>query len=396
MQTPKRFADPLRVAMFTPDRTRCGISDYSHLLMDALRSLPYDLNVRIVAPPDDVPNLSAIQAAHSFGHEARRYAALGAQMNAEGADIAHIQHQYFFFGGVAPHKNHARAFLNAVRIPVVMTVHEVARPPEGANALVRSAIRLTNRRNFLHPHIRALIVHTQADRKELLRLGVKENVIHLITHAVPPALPMPSNEEAKRSLGLEDRRIVTLFGFLAAKKGHSLALDAVPFLPYDVTLLFAGGQHPQDTTDYVAQLQARIERENLSERVRITDYLPEAQIPVVMAATDVAIAPFTQTSGSGSLANLFAYGRATVASDIAPHQQIASSAPNCLELFQSGNAADLAAHIQAMLDNPQRRKQLQHAALDYAQRHSYLDMAEHTRELYYRNSETHQIIYCQF
>ena len=32
-----------------------------------------------------------------------------------------------------------------------MTVHEVARPPEGANALVRYAIRLTNRRNFLHP-----------------------------------------------------------------------------------------------------------------------------------------------------------------------------------------------------------------------------------------------------
>ena len=194
---------------------------------------------------------------------------------------------------------------------------------------------------------------------------------------------MPSAEEAKRSLGLEGRRVVTLFGFLAAKKGHSLALDAVPFLPPDITLLFAGGQHPQDNTDYVAQLHARIEHEGLQARVRITDYLPAAQIPLMMAATDAAIAPFTQTSGSGSLANLFAYGRAVVASDIAPHREIVSSAPGCLELFHSGNATDLAAHIQTILDNPQRREHLHQAALDYAQCHSYLDMAKRTAEIYH-------------
>ena len=373
--------------MFTPDRKQCGISDYSHLLINALRALEYDINVRIVAPPDDAPNLSGMQAVRSFGNEKRRYAALGAQMNAEDADIAHIQHQYFFFGGVAPHKNHARAFLNAVRIPIMMTVHEIARPPEDANALVRYAIRLTNRRNFLHPRINTLFVHTQADREELLQLGVNENVIQLITHPIPPALLMPMQDEAKRSLGLEGRRVATLFGFLAAKKGHSLALDALPFLPPDVTLLFAGGQHPQDNTDYVSQLKVRIEREDLSMRVRITDYLPPAQIPIVMAATDVAIAPFTQTSGSGSLANLFAYGRATVASDIAPHRQIASAAPDCLDLFQSGNASDLATHIQAILDNPQYLEKLQQAALAYAQSHSYLDLANHTNKIYYYTSD---------
>ena len=265
MQTLERLYPPLHVAMFTPDRKQCGISDYSHLLIDALRGLEYKINVRIVAPPDDAPNLSGMHAVRSFWHEERRYAALGAQMNALNADIAHIQHQYFFFGRVGPHKNHARAFLNAIRIPIVMAIHEVARPPEGANALIRYAIRLTNRRNFLHPRIHAMIVHTQADREELLRLGVRADRVHLMTHPVPRAAPMPSVGEAKRNLGLEGRRVVTLFGFLAAKKGHSLALDAMPFLPSDVTLLFAGGQHPQDNTDYVSQLQSRIERENVRQ-----------------------------------------------------------------------------------------------------------------------------------
>ena len=105
-----------------------------------------------------------------------------------------------------------------------------------------------------------------------------------------------------------------------------------------------------------------------------------------MAATDVAIAPFTQTSGSGSLANLFAYGRVTVASDIAPHREIANGGPRCLDLFQSGNPSDLAAHLTATLDNPQRREQLQQAALDYAQQHSYLDMAKRTAEIYHAYS----------
>ena len=195
---------------------------------------------------------------------------------------------------------------------------------------------------------------------------------------------MPSAEEAKRSLGLEGRRVVTLFGFLAAKKGHSLALDAVPFLPPDVTLLFAGGQHPQDTTDYVAQLHARIEHEGLQARVRITDYLPRSpDTPRDGRNRCGNRAVHANVGGWGSLANLFAYGRAVVASDIAPHREIVSSAPGCWELFHSGNATDLAAHIQTILDNPQRREHLHQAALDYAQCHSYLDMAKRTAEIYH-------------
>ena len=53
MQTLERLYPPLHVAMFTPDRKQCGISDYSYLLIDALRGLEYEINVRIVVPPDD-------------------------------------------------------------------------------------------------------------------------------------------------------------------------------------------------------------------------------------------------------------------------------------------------------------------------------------------------------
>ena len=372
----------LRVAMFTSGETRCGIRDYTALLMDALRQLPNVQSLRTVQASHTQSGKSALQAVRQYRADERRYAALGAQMNAGGASVAHVQHQYFFFGGVAPHKNHARAFLDAIEVPVVLTAHEIALPAPGANAVTRQAIALTNRRNFLHPNIRALIVHTDSDRKQLLTLGARPERIHVVTHAIPPALIMPSADEAKQSLGLEGRRVVLLFGFLSAKKGHTLALDALARLPDDVTLLLAGDQHPQDHTDYVAGLRARIAEQNLNARARITGYLDAAQIPVVMAASDVAIAPFVHSSGSGSLANLFGYGRAIVASDIAPHQAIARDFPGCLSLFAGGDASALAAHITAVLEDATLRASLQQSALAYAERHSYLNMARETARIY--------------
>jgi glycosyltransferase involved in cell wall biosynthesis len=366
--------------MFTPWRARCGISAYSHHLVAALRALPEIADARIVEAPANAVR-GALDALRHFGEDTRRFHTLGDQMNG-GADVAHVQHQYFFFGGVAPHKNHCRAFLDAVQDPLVMTVHEIARPKRDASPPEAWMIAAVNRANFLHPAIRRWIVHTESDRQELAALGVPAERIHRVTHGVPDALPMPDGAMAKRALGLEGRRVVTLFGYLAAKKGHCLALAALPQLPPDVTLLFAGDQHPDDHTDYVPNLRAEIERRGLSGRVRITGYLPDEQIPSVMAATDAAIAPFAHSSGSGSLANLLAYARPVVASDIAPHQEINRETPACLSLFRSGDADDLAAQVRAVLDNDDRRLPLEAAARAYAARHSYAQMARETLAVY--------------
>jgi glycosyltransferase involved in cell wall biosynthesis len=263
-----------------------------------------------------------------------------------------------------------------------MTVHEIARPKPDASPPEAWMIAAVNRANFLHPAIRRWIVHTEGDRQELAALGAPAERVHRMTHGVPDALPMPDGARAKRILGLEGRRAVTLFGFLAAKKGHGLALAALPQLPTDVTLLFAGDRHPDDHTDYVPNLRAEIGRNGLSDRVRITGYLPDEQVPVVMAATDVAIAPFAHSSGSGSLANLLAYARPVVASDIAPHQEIDRETPACLSLFRSGDPGDLAAQIRAVLDSADRRLELEAAARAYAARHSYANMARETLAVY--------------
>jgi glycosyltransferase involved in cell wall biosynthesis len=381
----------LRVAFFTPWRIRCGITDYSRHLVDGLRGLPDIADVRIVEPPENATRTGTLAALRGYAEDERRFRALGAAMNAPEADIAHVQHQYFLFGGVAPHKNHARSFLDAVNRPLVMTVHEIAQPgpASGASFILHPssfihsvAIAHTNCTNFLHPHIRAYIVHTEDDRAALVALGVAPERVHRVVHGVPVASPLPDPEEAKRTLGLAGRRVLMLFGFLSIKKGHGLALEALKRLPPDVFLLLAGDQHPDDYTDYVPSLRRAIAADRLEDRVRITGYLPMEQIPVVMAATDLALAPYLQSSGSGSLANLLAYGRAIVASDIAPHREIAAEPPAALALCRAGDAAALADAVQAIFTDEARREALRASALNYAARHSYVEMARETAKIY--------------
>ncbi|HLK60251.1 MAG TPA: glycosyltransferase family 4 protein, partial [Chthonomonadaceae bacterium] len=284
--------------------------------------------------------------------------------------------------GVAPYKNHARAFLDAVRVPLVMTVHEIAEPAPSAWFPVRRALEHTNRANFLHPAIQRWIVHTERDRERLITLGAEKGRIDVIPVGVPPADPMPDPETAKRDLELSGRRVVTLFGFLSSKKGHRLAIEALKQLPEDVVLLLAGDRHPDDRSEYVVNLQLLIAREGLEERVRITGYLPDMQIPQVMAATDVAVAPFLQSSGSASLAHLFANGRAIVASDIAPHREIVANEGECLLLFRSEAVDALSAALRQVLEDATLRERLQVAALGYAERHSYANMAAATVTVY--------------
>lgn len=374
----------LRVAMFAPWQEQCGIRDYTTFLIKALDGLPEIATTRIVSAPNDSARNTLGAALSHYLDDSRKFRMLGDAMNA-GGDIAHIQHQYFEFGGVAPYKTHIGSFLSSIAIPTVMTVHEIAAEPPGW--VERTAVRMANRMNFGNPAVRALIVHTEADRTKLLQLGRRERDVILIRHPVPPAQPLPTPGATRRALEqkypkLAGRRIVTLFGFLSAKKGHRVALEALSLIRNDVALVFAGGKHPDDHTDYVTKVESKIDSLGLRDRMVVTGYLAANEIPEIMAATDVAIAPFLDSSGSGSLANLLAYGRAIVASDIEPHRELDREAPGMLSIVPPIDAGRLASEIAVLLDSESRREELQQAALGYAASHTYLDMARDTVRVY--------------
>src|ERR1051325_1361250 len=90
----------LAVSMFTPWHIVCGVRDYTAHLVHGLDSLSEIDSVRIVAAPTDAVRSGRDLITH-YRSDAEQFRALGRSMN-PGADVAHVQHQYFLFGGVAP------------------------------------------------------------------------------------------------------------------------------------------------------------------------------------------------------------------------------------------------------------------------------------------------------
>lgn len=339
--------------MVAPRREKCGVADYTQYLLK-------ELGKRVdVAYETD---------AEGFTQEMNQ------------VDIVHIQHQYFLFGGVAPWKNWFSRFVNKVTAPAVMTVHEFV-SPEG-NPARRWVIDLANKRQFLNPTVRRLVVHTELDRQRLTGCGAPRQKIEVVRHGVPPAPIMPERDEARNLLGLQGKNVVTVFGFISRRKGYETALAVTRDLPEDMILLIAGSKHPDDESDFVNQLERAVSELKLTDRVRFTGYLNDAQVAEVMSATDVILAPFVESSGSGSLAMALACGKPIVASPIEPHLEMDRDMMGVLVFPKTVDPVGYAAAIMNLRDNAELMDIQMKKSLAYAESHSYRRMAEETVRVY--------------
>ena len=97
----------MKISLFTSWQVRCGIADYAAHLVEALQQLP-DTQVAIV--PFDRQT-----------HPRADYVRWGQEMNA--GEVAHIQHEYSFFGYRLPWRNQFGPFVAQIRKPLVITRH---------------------------------------------------------------------------------------------------------------------------------------------------------------------------------------------------------------------------------------------------------------------------------
>lgn len=352
--------------MFTSTEERCGIAAYSRGLIAALE-----------------PHATVCVSAVSFKSQpSAAYRGYAGVLNA--ADVAHIQHSYAFFGGMGPRQMGSRALLAAVRRPLAVTVHELDLRATGARRLpprVELAYkRMFNRRSLVLPSVGVWIVHAEPLRTGLIALGAPaERVVRLPMPAPVVVSPPPDAAAAKRRWGLEGRVVLTMFGFLARRKGYDVALAALARLPESYVLLAAGGTHAADRTEPESWLRAEATRLGVSDRLCITGFLPEEEVPVAMAASDVVLAPFTEMSASASLHLALGYGRPVVASDLPPNREL-----GCVALARVGDEAALAGVIEEVVTDAARRRELEARAAEYVADHSYEALARGTLALYDR------------
>ncbi len=369
--------------MFTSWRVRCGIADYTAHLAAALEQLD---GVRVaIVPFDRQP------------HPRRDYVQWGERMNA--GDVAHVQHEYTFFGYLLPWRNHFGAFADRIHKPLIITRHvsfdgPLTLPGRGARH-VAAQVKWSLYNRWLGPYARYLnrdifdraqqvIVLSARLKAHLVARGMSPGKIHVIPAGVPDVRPA-SVEEARAlraSWGWSDARILCQFGYIAPAKGHMLALEALARLPDDYVLLIAGGIRLEAQRWYLDALQRRIAQLGLGKRVRITGYLDESAVARHIAASDLLIYPNTHADFSYAVVTGLAHRTTPVlASDLDSHREIAGYCKG-LALFRRGDTEHLAAEVRRISGDPATRRRMLEATTTFAREYSWPAIARRMLEVY--------------
>lgn len=371
----------MKVTMFTSWQVRCGIASYAAHLVDALNSSK-EVAVEIV--PFDRAR-----------HPRTDYRNWGAAMNA--GDVAHIQHEYSFFGYLTPWQNHFNTFVTQIQRPLVITRHvtfdgPLMLPGRGPMQIIRR-IKWSLYNRWLGPYATYLnrdifavadqvIVLSDRLKTHLIARGIDANRIHVIPAGAPSVKPPTGGQELRTQLGWRNKRVLGIFGYITPVKGHSLAVKALTYLPADTVLLIAGGVRREQDQGVLDALKRQIKQLQLHNRVHITGYLEENDISAHIDACDLLLYPATHADSSYSLVTGVAYQRAAiVASDIPGHREVAERDAG-IELFPAGDVRAMAQLIARLLDDPQSRASLIAYASDYARRYSWSAVSEMTYAVY--------------
>jgi len=271
-----------------------GVGDYTRCLAAALR----DESARVsVLTTDKVPagseNVYPVMPGWGFRHWPR----LQRFIDELQPDWVHWQYQTAAFA-MSPAVNlwPLRQRRKRDRPRIAVTFHDLRVP-----YLFPKAGFLRRQVNWLLARYADVAIVTNHEDEETLR------------RAVPTArvarIPIGSNVEAyprsdadlaavrRRWRIPADAYLLGYFGFLNASKGGEDLIDAVALLceTMDVHLLFIGGQTgASDPTDqrYLEQVQARVRRLGLSERVHWSGFLDNRQLSATFYALDLMVLPY--------------------------------------------------------------------------------------------------------
>lgn len=368
------MASKSRVLWITPE-IRGGIRTYTEMLWPTVRkALDASGEFEGIEPHFEI-NLERIRSAHPT--------------------IIHFQHEYGLFGGKNPPFYSFPSWVKKLRraLPdtrLIATAHSVL-PPDyrypvrgswvsrflrsGLNSVaIRSLNRIWGEKTW--SQLDTVIVHSKLQAPWIQASGQGHPVE--IPHFVPEVHSIKASQRVHPALARipKDAQALLIFGFFSEDKGQDVAIDAMKGLPENIHLLLAGGVRRKADESYFSLCKKKVKELSLSPRVHFLDFIPQEQIEAIYARADLVLAPFRSTTGSGSLAQSFARGKPTLASDLPLNQEVNERVPHALDLFHSGDPEDLARSIQNVFANEDQLKALREGASLYARTFSAASCAD--------------------
>ncbi len=307
-------------------------------------------------------------------------------------DLIHVQHEFGLFGSKIPGRYRFPSWVRQVRraLPrtkIVATAHTVLGRDyqypwrgRGMQAPLRwlanhTAVPLM-RRTWLEGtwgKLSGVIVHSQS-QVETVRQAECPRVVE-IPHFVPSRSPIFKHSPAQPPE-------ILVFGYLTPEKGTDVVIEAMKHLKTPAKLVLAGGLRREEDQAYFDSCERRIRENGLSDRVKITGFIPSESMDPYFERASLVVVPFRETSGSGSVAQAFARGSAILASDLPLNRELNLRQSGSVALFRSEDPEDCAQKIDRLLNDPEALRNLQLNSLAYAEQCSIGKTIEKYLEFY--------------
>ncbi len=355
---------------------RCGIATFTADLTDALAAARPQLECFVVAMDEPggghayPPRVSGTIVADQLS----QYQAAAAAVNASGADVVSLQHEYGIYGG--PAGAHVLTLVRALRVPVVTTLHTILAAPNPAQRAVMDELTRRSQR----------LVVMSARGAELLRAlhDVPAAKIDLIPHGIPD---FPATAPAAPASLLT-------FGLLARDKGLEYVIDAMPAILRrhpGATNVNVGATHPHvrahDGEAYRDMLRARAAAAGVAGNVIFHDrFVDKAELAAFLGAATIYVTPYLKPEQitSGTLAFAVGAGKAVISTPYVYAEELLAEGRGLL--VPARDPAAIAAAVIGLLDDPAACQAMSARAATYGRAmawpqvaRAYLDSFAHAR-----------------
>jgi glycosyltransferase involved in cell wall biosynthesis len=348
---------------FTP--RRCGIATFTADIHASLKSASPGLEIDVYAltPSPDHTRFHSAVCGMIVADDPASYVATAQQIDASGADIVWLQHEFGLFGG--PAGDMILELVERIAAPLIVTLHTVIPDPDPAQ--LRVMRRLVARAS-------KLIVMSERARMLLLSptYGADSEQIAFIPHGVPDR-PFGRSDLFKAKFDLTGRQILLTFGLLSPGKGIEAVINALPAIVADhpdLLYCIVGATHPnlieREGEAYRNGLQQIAATLSVERHIRWIDAFVETEeLLDLIEAADIYVTPYpgAAQSTSGTLSYAVALGKAVVSTPYAHALELLADDRGVLVPFN--DSAAIAREIGALLDSPERMRELQSRAYDH-------------------------------
>lgn len=266
-------------------------------------------------------------------------------------EVVSVQHEFGIYGG--PAGAYLLDFLDALRKPVITTLHTVLKRPDATQAEVMR--RLDQRSD-------RFVVMAERGRRLLIDVyGVDPAKIDLIPHGVIDMAFVDSNFY-KDVFDAEGKTVLLTFGLLSANKGIENVIAALPAILADhpeVVYLVVGATHPHliaaEGEVYRESLQALAVKLGVEKQVVFHNrFVSMDELKEFIGGADIYLTPYRNEDQitSGTLAYTFGAGKAVISTPYWHARELLAADRGVLVPFDDSAAITLA--VKELLAHPTR------------------------------------------